>query len=92
MPGRKSASDISNPKFIFRMRMTTTNIAEEHSPPVIASMEMGSDEAREVVPEVEEVVSTPAKEKGKGNMSKWATFEPHTSLWNVTYPRQASKE
>ena len=67
--------------------MMATNPMEGHSLPLITSIEIGSNDVREVILEVEEVVSASAKEKGKGKMSKWATSKTCTSPRNVTSPR-----
>ena len=67
MSKRATPSDSSNPEFIFQARMTAMNPNE--SLPVIASREVGSDKVLELTPKMDEVVSMPAKQKGKGKVT-----------------------
>lgn len=64
--------------------------SEEHSMPLITSIEPWSDDVHEVVLEVEEFMSTQVV--GKGKMTKGSSSKLRTSPRNVTSPRQATKD
>lgn len=83
MSGRETpASDVINLEIIFKPRMTATNPvsksaqSEEQYVPITTSIDWGSKEFHEVIPEVQ-VVSPLAK--GNGKVTKGLLSKSHTS-------------